>query len=108
MPKWAVVLGVSALLLEGCSTTAPMPAAWDVPGQSRVNANVEPDVTVCSAVYSEAFERAKGDVPADPAPGPSGSAMAMQAAATVTVWRSIATDAFNSCMRSNRGQRPGG
>ncbi len=65
-------------------------------------------MTVCSAAYTEAFERAKGEMPADPSPGPSGSAMAMQAAATVNVWRSIASDAFNNCMRSNRTQRPGG
>jgi hypothetical protein len=107
MPKWALVLAVNALL-SGCSTTPSIPSGWqEASGQSRVNAQLEPDMTVCSAAYSEAYERAKGDIPADPSPGPSGSAMAMQAAATVNVWRSMATDAFNNCMRSNRGQNPG-
>jgi hypothetical protein len=111
MSRLAVVVVVAAnvLLMDGCSTTPSAPVAWqDESGQSHGNAGLEPDISVCSAAYTEAFERAKGDIPADAVPGASGSAMAMEAAATVNVWRSIANDAFNRCMRSNNNQRPGG
>jgi hypothetical protein len=105
----ALLAAVNVLISGGCATTPAAPLALqEAPDQSRVNSRLEPDVAVCSAAYTEAFERAKGDIPADPVPAPSGSAMAMQAAATVNVWRSIANDAFNSCMRSNKNQRPGG
>jgi hypothetical protein len=105
----AAFAAVNVLISGGCATTPAAPLALPDPAdQARVNSRLEPDVTVCSAAYTEAFERAKGDIPADPVPVPSGSAMAMQAAATVNVWRSIANDAFNSCMHSNKNQRPGG
>jgi hypothetical protein len=104
----AVLAAVNVLMSGGCATTTSPVALREAPDQSRVDSRLEPDVTICSAAYSEAFERAKGDIPADPVPVPSGSAMAMQAAATVNVWRSIANDAFNSCMHSNKNQRPGG
>ena len=90
------------LVIAGCSTAPPMSRHWHDSDQSRGDTALEAGINVCSAAYTQAFERAKDDFPADPAPGPSGSAMAMQAAASVTVWRSIANDAFNSCMRSNR------
>jgi hypothetical protein len=103
----AVLAAVNVLMSGGCATTPVTSLALqDAPDQSRVDSRLEPDVTVCSAAYTEAFDRAKGDIPADPVPVPSGSAMAMQAAATVNVWRSIANDAFNSCMHSSKNQRP--
>jgi hypothetical protein len=98
-----------AWLISGCSTTPAAPLQWhDLSGLNRGSAELEPDIAVCSAVYNEAFERAKGDIPANPTPGSSGSAMATEAVAAVNVWRSIANDAFNNCMRSNRWQHSRG
>src|SRR5277367_1882046 len=93
-------LTVLALVNGGCSTVPADPRSWHDSDQSRGDIAADPGISVCSAAYTEAFERAKGDYPAAPAPGPSGSAMATQAAATVNVWRSMANDAFNKCMRS--------
>lgn len=92
---------LSALLSTACSTVPVTPAYWqDLTGQNRNDDDLRPDLAACNAAYSEAFEEAQRDVPAEPAAGPSSTAMALETIATVNLWKSTATRAFNDCMNA--------
>ncbi len=96
---------LSALLVAACSSAPVSPAYWhDLTGQNRNDDDLRPDLAACNAAYSEAFEQAQRDVPAEPTPGPSSAGMAMQTLATVNLWKSTANRAFTNCMLANGWQ----
>lgn len=99
------LVGAPALMssIVGCAaTSATLLVQRDFSGEGRGYPAGNSDIDVCSSEYSQAFERAKDDAPPDPMPSASGSTMAIQAAASVDVWRSKANQAFTDCMRSRK------
>ncbi len=101
---WAVAI-MSAVLTMACTSTSVSPAYWhDLTGQGRNDDDLKPDLAACNAAYTEAFEEAQRDVPAEPEPGPSSTAMALETVATVNIWKSAGNRAFMNCMRAHNWQ----